>query len=157
MIRCKFEDNGDALLRHVTVNVIARQKNSVLLVKRSLDILEGGKWCLPGGYLDRDETCSQAALRELYEETGYEGKVISLFTITDDPGRPKEDRQNVNFAFVVEVGQQTGQADAEQTEVRWFSLDELPADAEFAFDHKQIVTDLVSSQEKQANYPILKL
>ena len=47
-------------------------KDSVLLVKRVDDMdMEPGKYCLPCGYLDYDESLINAAIRELYEETGF--------------------------------------------------------------------------------------
>jgi 8-oxo-dGTP pyrophosphatase MutT (NUDIX family) len=38
----------------------------------------GGKleWCIPKGHLEADETKEQAALREVFEETGLEAKII---------------------------------------------------------------------------------
>ena len=74
MITCKFEDAGDALLRHVAVDALVIKNNTILLVKRADFLLEGGKYCFPGGYLDRDETLKEGVLRELQEETGYQGK-----------------------------------------------------------------------------------
>lgn len=41
----------------------------------------------PAGLIDAEETAEQAAVRELYEETGYEGKVISTSpAVAADPG-----------------------------------------------------------------------
>jgi len=47
------------------------ERTKVLLVKRSNnDYNEPGRWCLPCGFLDYNETLYEAALRETYEETG---------------------------------------------------------------------------------------
>ena len=41
----------------------------------------------PAGLIDKDETAEEAAVRELKEETGYEGKVISVSpVVAADPG-----------------------------------------------------------------------
>ena len=42
----------------------------VLLIKRGHDPYMG-KWALPGGFVDKDETPETAIARELQEETGY--------------------------------------------------------------------------------------
>jgi 8-oxo-dGTP pyrophosphatase MutT (NUDIX family) len=38
----------------------------------------GGKleWCIPKGHLEQDETSEQAAIREVFEETGLEAQII---------------------------------------------------------------------------------
>ena len=45
---------------------------------------------LPGGYIDHDETWQNAAIRELYEETGIQltDRRIKLFRVTHLPGKP---------------------------------------------------------------------
>lgn len=54
---------------------------SVLLVKRGPGCPdEIGKWVLPCGYLDHNESLRMGAVRELYEETG-----LDLFSILDKP------------------------------------------------------------------------
>ena len=135
MIGCSFENGNHASLRHVVVDNLVLQDDSILLVKRGPQLIEGGKWGLVGGFVDRDETIKQAAAREIMEETGYEVTDITLFRIIDSPNRPGEDRQNIAFVHVCVAGQQTGTPDWESTEVRWFPLSALPEEREFAFDH----------------------
>jgi 8-oxo-dGTP diphosphatase len=53
-------------------------------------------WILPGGALHPGEKPEEAALRELYEETGLNGKIMQfLFTIPYDLG--------TSAAFLVEI------------------------------------------------------
>src|SRR3989304_3338139 len=136
MITCYFENSKKAVkLRHVVVDMLVIKDKKILLVKRGGKWLEKGKWALPGGFLDMDETCEQAALRELKEETGYTGKIIKLFQIIDNPRRRHEDRQNVTLIYLVEPFKQVGGSDDEIAEIKWFALDKLPSPQDFAFDH----------------------
>jgi 8-oxo-dGTP pyrophosphatase MutT (NUDIX family) len=75
----KHPQTGEELWysRSVTVVglVVAESKNSnslyVLTTKRGKNCPdEVGKYCLPCGYVDFDETTEEAMSRELYEETG---------------------------------------------------------------------------------------
>ena len=61
--------------------VVADDKNRVLLVKRSV-WPKKGDWCLPGGYMELNETPEQCALRELREETGLSGRIKQLLGVT---------------------------------------------------------------------------
>ena len=136
MITCAFEDGHPARLRHVVVHAVVEREGALLLVRRAEHLLEGGKWGLPGGFVDRDETVAQGALRELREETGWEGRVTGLLRINSRPDRPAEDRQNVAFDFVIEPLRQVGRPDHESSEVAWIPLDRLPP---LAFDHGETV------------------
>lgn len=57
--------------------LVINQDNQLLLVKRSVEPAKG-KWCLPGGFIEIDESIEEAALRELEEETGLKGKIEGL-------------------------------------------------------------------------------
>lgn len=60
-----------------------------------------GCYCLPCGYVDFDETCIEAAARELKEETGITipNRLFKLHYINDDPKSDK--RQNITFRYKV--------------------------------------------------------
>lgn len=65
----------------------------------------------PAGLIDADETPEQAAVRELKEETGYEGKVISMSPIVAaDPGMTSA---NMTLAMV-EIHMKEGDPEPEQ-------------------------------------------
>ena len=53
----------------VTV-IIENEKGEVLIGKRASGIDYAGFWCLPGGYIEYEESFLEAALRETKEETG---------------------------------------------------------------------------------------
>ena len=65
MITCTFENGRRASLRHVVVHAVVEKDGALLLVRRAPHLLEGDKWGLPGGFLDRDESLSEGILREL--------------------------------------------------------------------------------------------
>ena len=135
MITCSFENGNKASLRHVVVDNLVLQGDKILLVKRSGKLSEGGKWGLPGGFVERDETLKEAAAREILEETGYEVADVILFRIIDTPHRPAEDRQNIAFVHFCVARERTGTPDWESSDVQWFPLSALPEENEFAFDH----------------------
>lgn len=70
----------------------------ILIVKRGKTCDHAGQWCLPGGFLDHNETTEECARREFHEETGltistnYIDKLI-----IDDPDTSKA--QNIVFLF----------------------------------------------------------
>lgn len=76
----------------------------VLAIKRGTSGDEVGKWCLPCGYLDYDETTEEALLREVYEESGlnltsFMSHPPQLVGINSDPNSSKY--QNVSLIYEV--------------------------------------------------------
>ncbi|RYY05086.1 MAG: NUDIX hydrolase, partial [Alphaproteobacteria bacterium] len=57
--------------------VLAHDTGRVLLAHRSADVLEPGTWGNWGGAVDEGVSPKSHALKELYEETGYQGPVES--------------------------------------------------------------------------------
>ena len=135
MITCKFESGHEAALRHAVTDNIVLRGDEVLLVKRSRRLIEGGKWALVGGFVERDETLLEGAAREILEETGYRVSDLTLLRIIDRPDRPGEDRQNISFVHFCTAVEKVGLADDESDEQRWCPLADLPPESEFAFDH----------------------
>lgn len=155
MITCAFEDGGRATLRHVVVHAIVERDGALLLVRRAARLSEGGKWGLPGGFLDRGETLVDGVRRELREETGWDGHVVGLLRINSRPDRPREDRQNVAFDFVLRPLERVGEPDDESSEVAWVSLDRLPPLDSLAFDHGDTVRIYLASRGRRAPAPLL--
>lgn len=143
MIICEFEDGRKVALRHAVVDTIVLKEKEILLVKRAARLVEGGKWGLVGGYVDRDETLEQAVRREVLEETGYSVENVEFLWFIDNPNRPNEDRQNIAFVFVCRVAQKTGEADDESEEQQWFPLDALPSKDMLAFDHYDTIQNFL--------------
>lgn len=156
MITCFFDHKAKANLRHVTASTVAFKNGKILLVKRSPQaIRQGDKWCLPGGFLDPNETTKECALREFTEETGFSGKTISLFFINDNPYRKNEVLQMVDLIYLIKPGKKIQDHDAEQTEVKWFPLDDLPSEKDFAFDHFDVIQLFKKHLTKPFQLPIL--
>lgn len=157
MISCVFEDGGKGKLRHVTINVIVfnKTKSKVLLVKRSPKYSEPNKWSPPGGFMSRDETLEEAAAREVKEETGHIVSNLNLIRINDNPNRPKEDRQNVDFIFIAQTDEQNAYHDDEVSRVSWIDINDLPPEEEFAFDHFENVQLGLKYNRKTFAVPII--
>lgn len=51
-------------------DVLLFRGDKLLILQRANDGMYSDKWCIPGGHVDPGETFYEAAVRELYEETG---------------------------------------------------------------------------------------
>jgi 8-oxo-dGTP diphosphatase len=137
---CTAPDGWKAALRHAVVDGIVTQNGQILLVRRSTSShSEPGKWALPGGYVDINETTLQAAAREILEETGWQVSDLKLFALIDSPKRRHDPRQNISFVYYGTEAVKVQKPDNEIDEVDWFLLDKLPPESQIAFDHADII------------------
>ena len=66
--------------------IIQSQSGRIVLVRRAIE--PGyGKWVFPGGYVDRGEPLTSAALREAREECGLDVRLDALVNIYSYAGR----------------------------------------------------------------------
>jgi len=68
----------------VVACLVSDAKGKLLLMKRGVEPCKG-KWALPGGFIELDESPEQAGKRELYEETGLKGKPGRLIGVNTQP------------------------------------------------------------------------
>ena len=116
-----------------------------------------GKYCIPCGYLDYDETIVQAAQRELMEETGLNFPIsdFKLININDNPDSDK--RQNITFRYVVkspvpveDLIKLCTDKNSEKDEVgdiRFIKLNSIDL-YEWAFNHQELTKEIASKEIK---------
>jgi len=119
--------------------------DEVYLVKRGRDMTHSNTWCFPCGYLDWDETVQEAAIREVYEETGLIANIKDLKFVGIDSD-PSKFSQNVSIRFLLENGKDLVKDPnhkidlGEVSDSGWFSIQKpLP---DMAFDHKEICEEM---------------
>jgi|SRR5262245_31230848 len=64
--------------------VALRRGTELLFLRRTGDDAWGGLWWMPGGAIEDGETPAAAALREVYEETGYRLSSVEEVTVVVD-------------------------------------------------------------------------
>lgn len=99
---------------------------TVLLVSETID---GGRWTLPGGFADVNETPSQSVIREVREEAGFIVTVRKLVAVydRDKHGHPKPHPFHIyKLLFLCDEAGTCEKSDLETGEARFFSIDDLP-------------------------------
>jgi len=103
---------------------VLNEKDEILMAKESID----GKWTIPGGWADIGDTPSEAILKEIKEETGFDAEIIRLLAIYDKRCHPHPPQQyyiyKLMFFCKITGGALTHGFDMMGAD--FFSLDELP-------------------------------
>lgn len=130
----------------VAAALVLNEKREVLLVKRKNQPGKG-LWCLPMGFAELNETIAQASLRELYEETGVQGRVVRLIAAKSAVTEEYGDLLIVTFEVEKTGGLETPCDDAE--EAAYFPTGELP-DMAFEANISAIHYCLLAHEEEWA-------
>ena len=124
----------------------------VLLVKRERPPFRG-LWSLPGGFVRREESIDEAALRELQEETGITTVYLEqLYTFGDLDRDPRGRVMAVAYYAVVNWGQfrvNPATMDSRPASTRWCPVNRLPP---LAFDHRKIASAALERLRNKVNY-----
>ncbi|WP_073480231.1 NUDIX hydrolase [Streptoalloteichus hindustanus] len=108
-------------------------------------------WSLPKGHIEPGETAEQAAVREVAEETGIEGRVltplgtIDYWFVADD----RRVHKTVHHFLLEAVGGELSDEDVEVTEVAWVPLGELDELLAYA-DERRLVRRAAELLAEQA-------
>jgi 8-oxo-dGTP diphosphatase len=138
-----FLDNRGFLKPSLTVDGIVIQNKKLVLIKRANPPFKG-KYALPGGFVEYNETVEDAVMREMEEETGLKTKIKSLLGVYSDPTRdPRGHTVSVVFELSVRGGKLKSGSDAKEAQL--FTMDKIP---KLAFDHDKIVGDFLKKQKK---------
>ncbi len=99
-------------------------KDGKILLVREND----GRWSLPGGWVDFDQTVKTNTEKEVKEEAGLEVRAVKVLAIHDrnQHNKPVYAYNVCKFFVLCEVIGGSFQKNAETTESRYFAKDELP-------------------------------
>ena len=106
------------------VAALVSSDNKILLVQEAQGAFKG-KWGLPKGFVDPGELPRDAALRELKEECGLDGKVVGLNSMREKilDGHPA-----IFIVYDIEVeSQQVAKPCSEISQVKYIDKSELPS------------------------------
>jgi len=97
----------------------------VLLVREISD----GKWTLPGGWADVNQSAAECVVREIAEESGFTAKTLKLAAVRDyqRSGHPPRNVDSIyKLFFICEITGGAARASDETSEVAFFPRDALP-------------------------------
>lgn len=122
--------NIDELKAGVAV-IILNEEKQVLLQKRA----DVELWGIPSGHIEIGETVSEAAIREVKEETNLEIKIKKIIGVYSEPNSQVFDYPNgkvvhfITTCFLAEItgGELRCNSD-ESLEIEFFNPEELPQD-----------------------------
>jgi 8-oxo-dGTP diphosphatase len=119
----------------VTTDIIIEFPNGEIVLAKRGNPPYKGKWGLPGGMVEEDETVEQAAVREAKEETGLDIQLVRMVGVFSKPGRdPRGQYVSVVFHAVPVGGKLKANSDAaEVKKTKDYSKLKL------AFDHNEIL------------------
>lgn len=111
--------------------IILNEENQVLLQKRS----DVGLWGIPSGHIEIGETVSEAAIREIKEETNLDIRIKKLIGVYSEPDSQVFTYPNgrvvhfITTCFLAEItGDELRCNSSESQEIQFFEQQSLPRD-----------------------------
>lgn len=126
----------------LATHALIKKDNLYLVTKRSeKNDYMPLKWDLPGGTTHFGETCEQALIREVREETDLNIKIDHLLHIYSNP--PKEQKQYFQVIYLCHYQNGQVQLDSrEHSEYQW-----LPKEQISKLDTIHFLQDLIASKQ----------
>lgn len=136
----------------LVILTVREERMQVLLIERANDPFRG-QFALPGGFLRVDEDPSAAALRELKEETGLDGRKLHLVQLPVFGELDRDPRGRVvSVPFLAIVADPPiPSAGSDARAVVWKPVDAALADG-LAFDHAKIIEAARERARRELEY-----
>lgn len=148
----EFLLKGDKIfLPHVSTDCVIFGFHDNQLKVLLLKWKDSGPWCLPGGFVKRDESLDDSAKRVLNERTGLENIYLRQFQVFGDPDRERGKKSfqeigsakswimerfiTVGYWALVEFSKVTPRPDWLSEDCKWFHIHRIP---KLLYDHNSI-------------------
>jgi ADP-ribose pyrophosphatase YjhB (NUDIX family) len=122
------EQTGYATPKVDVRGAVFREDGCILLVR---EVADSGRWSLPGGWAEVNQSPREAVVREVLEESGFAVTVRKLVAIYDrarHPHLPPRPFHIYKLFFVCDIVGGAAQTSSETSEVAFFAEDEIPSD-----------------------------
>ena len=106
-----------------SVAMIVENNGRYLLIKRGIEPGKG-TWAPPSGFIEADETMEEACIRELREETGFDGVVKRLLDIYYEKSKIHGDV--LVIAYLVDIVGGSLKPGDDAIDAKFFEYDNLP-------------------------------
>lgn len=127
-LRAPMDESADPA--HVTASAVVLGDDGRVLLHRHKRL---GIWLQPGGHVDPGETCEEAALREVAEETGLTGRLVDGPLHVDVHQGPRGHvHLDVRWLVRTAAGVEPEPGEGESQDVAWFDVDEALARTDLA-------------------------
>lgn len=138
----------------LAIFTVRSEQLQVLLIKRGKEPFRG-MLALPGGYVRRDEGLDDAALRELSEETGVDGRMLHLEQLRAYGAPDRDPRGRVVTVAYLALGPDLPlpRAGTDAQAADWVPVAEVVEErARLAFDHVVILREALERARAQLEY-----
>lgn len=129
------------------VGTVPHWGDKVLLCKRNIEPRKG-KWTLPAGFMELNETVAEGAARETLEESGAQFEMEGLFTLVNVPRVGQ-----VHMFYRARLLSDTFDPGYETMEARLFTEADIPWD-EIAFRTVKETLDHFFADRRTGQFPI---
>lgn len=120
-----FRQNSGPGTPKLDVRGVVFYEDALLMVRETSD---GGRWTLPGGWADVNETPAETTVREVYEESGYRTRAVKLLALYDKTrhDHPPDFYYIYKAFFLCEIVGGEPRTSLETSEVAFFREDDIP-------------------------------
>lgn len=154
-------------LPHLSIDCVIFGFHNNQLKVLLLQFKDTGRWCLPGGFILKDEHVDDAAVRILRDRTKLDNIYLTQFYTFGSPNRGEHgfrwpegitkswimDRfVTIGYWALVEFSKAEPALDAFSMDCRWWEIHQVP---ELALDHNLILKKALTSLRQHINdYPV---
>jgi 8-oxo-dGTP diphosphatase len=128
---------------------LIEKNNKILFIKRGHEPFKGF-YGLPAGFVEKNETVEEAAVREAKEETGLRIRLKEILGVYSDPRRDPRGRV-VSTIFISEIIGGKLKAGSDASSAIWIDVRKIPF-KKLSFDYGKTIKDYLKWRKNKGTY-----